>query len=150
MKRTGAFVVAALLVLSLAGCGSTPEKAASLDSVKTYRDIPGVTEEDIAAIEAVKAGRDSLSYGSLYSTELFLLSDGFYAGFAIAYCALMSELFGIPFVPRQYEWDELMSDLESRALDFTGELTPTAERMRLFGMTRPLAERMLRIFTLKG
>ena len=148
MKRIGAFLLAALLVLLLTGCASAPEGASPLDSVKTYRDIPGVTPEEIAAIEAVKAGRDSLSYGTLLSTESFILPDGSYAGFAILFSELMSELFGIPFVPEMLEWDELMDRLEARTLDFTGELTPTPERMKVLGMSYPIAERSLRIFTL--
>jgi len=137
-----------LLVLSLAGCGAPPEKTSPMDSIKTYKDIPGVTEEEIAAIEAVKADRGRLTYGSLLSTEAFILPDGSFAGFAIAYGDFLTGLFGIPFVPEMYEWDELIKRLDTQALDFTGELTATAERAQKYSMSHSIAERVLRIFTL--
>ena len=148
MKRIWAFLLVALLILSLAGCAPGPEKASPFDSIQTYKDIPGVTAEEIAAIEAIKAERDSFSYGNLLGTEAFVMPDGSLAGFAIKYAELLTDLFGIPFVPELLEWDELMSNLEDLSLDFTGELTPTPERMKVFSMSYPIAERSLRIFTL--
>ena len=111
-----------------------------------YKNIPGVTAEEIAAIETLKAGRDNFSYGSNLETEAFILPDGSYAGFSKKFCDLLSELFDITFVQEIYDWDELMYKLDSRSLDFTGELTPTEERKLVYAMTFPIAERLLRIF----
>ena len=139
MKRLNALsAVLLLIVVFLAGRSLAFE---------TYRDIPGVTGEEIAAIEEVKSGRDKLSYGVILATEAFVLPDGSYAGFAAKFCERLSRLFGIPFVLEFCEWDELMENLEARSVDFTGELTPTEERMRKYGMTYPIAERLLRVFT---
>jgi ABC-type amino acid transport substrate-binding protein len=129
---------------SSAECSHVPNK---IDSIKTYKDIPGVTEEEISAIEALKAGRDKFSYGSNLTTEAFMLPDGSYTGFSIKFCEFLSEIFGIKFVLEIYQWDELINKLESKTVDFTGELTPTEERKKKYVMTHPIAERLLRIFT---
>ncbi|MCL1854771.1 MAG: diguanylate cyclase [Clostridia bacterium] len=126
------------------------DAALPIASVKTYKDIPGVTAEEIAAIEALKSQRNSLSYGAVLATEAFILPGGVQAGFTIKFCALLSELFGIRFVQEIYNWHTLLEKLKSLSLDFTGELTPTEERMSTYRMSHPIAERMLRVFTHKG
>jgi diguanylate cyclase (GGDEF)-like protein len=142
------FLAVALLAALVVGCGQTPkEKRIQIDAIKTYRDIPGVTAEEIAAIEALKVGRDKFSYGVMVSTEMFPLPDGTYGGFAVKFCDLLTELFGIRFVLETHEWDDLIAQLDSQSVDFTGELTPTDERLKKYAMTLPIAERLLRIFT---
>ena len=136
-----------MLLFPLAGCSPASSGNIPLASIQTYQDIPGVTEEEISAIEALKKSRDSLSYGILLGTEFFILPDGSPAGFTKIFCEFLTDLFGISFIPELYEWDKLMDGLESQELDFTGELTPTEERMQKYGMSLPIADRSLRIFT---
>jgi diguanylate cyclase (GGDEF)-like protein len=146
MKRILVFLV--LLIFYQAGCGPAKNESPPpnlIDSIKTYRDIPGVTEEEIAGIEALKSGRDKFSYGNIPATEAFIKPDGSYGGFTKKFCDLLSGLFGISFVQEMYEWDELLEALEAKSVDFTGELTPTEERMQKYRMTFPIAERMLRV-----
>ena len=138
-----------LLLFFVGGCGQVPvRKGTQFDSIKTYKDIPGVTAEEIAAIETLKANRKQFFYSILIGTEAFPQPDGSYDGFTIRFCELLSELFGIPFVPELSEWDELIDKLESHAIDFTGELTATEERLQKFFMTLPIAERTHRLFSL--
>ena len=137
-----------LLVSSWLGCSPPPKSKASADAIKTYRDIPGITDEEVAAIEALKASRDKLSFGSLISTEMFELPDGSQDGFVVRFCNLLTELFGIPFEIESYEWDELIENLNSQQVAFTGELTPTPERMEKYSMTIPITGRLLRMFVL--
>ena len=138
-----------LLFLS-AGCVSEPDAPVPFITIKSYKDIPGVTPEEIVAIEALKSGKHTFSYGSLFSTEAFLLPTGDHAGFTTKFCALLTELFGAPFIQKQYTWDDLMESLASRSLDFTGDLTPTAERLQQYAMSAPIAIRTLRMFTRTG
>ncbi|MCL1889810.1 MAG: GGDEF domain-containing protein [Desulfovibrionaceae bacterium] len=139
MKR--ALICLALLAI----IGSSAGRGAASDTT-SYRDIPGVTAEEISAIEALKTVRKKFSYGAMLATEAFILPDGSQAGFTIKLCALLTKLFGLPFVPEICEWDDMLNRLNARSLDFTGELTPTEERMLTYGMSFPIAERMLRIF----
>jgi len=134
---------AALLLTIFSSRGNSGE----LPDISSYRDIPGVTDEEITAIEELKSTRQSFSYGSLLTKELFLLPDGTLAGFTAMFCELMSDLFGVPFVPMLRSWDSLKIGLDERVIDFTGDLSPTPELMPLYFMTYPIAERSLIIFT---
>ncbi|MCL1805492.1 MAG: GGDEF domain-containing protein [Clostridiales bacterium] len=147
MKRLCAALLTLCLVLPIAGCGAAPAPGLSADAIRTYRDIPGVTGDEIRDIEALKSERGFFTYGACLATEAFPLPDGSTAGFASMLCGLLSELFDAEFRLSLYDWDRLMESLESGELDFTGELTPTEERMGVFTMTSPIAVRMLRVFT---
>ena len=141
-------LVVVMMVAGFSGCGSKVEmkRSDALERI-SFRDIPGVTEEEIAEIDALLSGRDKFTYGACLSSEAFELPDGTLAGFSKDFCALLSELFGIDFILALYDWDVLINNLESETLDFTGELTITDERMNVYRMTHPIAERVLRIFT---
>jgi signal transduction histidine kinase len=104
----------------------------------------------MAAIENLQKQRESFVYGMLTSTEAFYADDGTVDGFAALFCAWMSELFAIPFEPALYEWSDLVTGLENGAIDFTGELTMTPERINPADpaitpliMTDAIAERAL-------
>jgi len=146
MERVVFFLLLLLCIFSLAGCDRVPDKQSPLAEIKTYKDIPGVTTEEIAAITALKSSRDTFSYGALLATEAYSLPDGSIVGFTAALCALLSELFEIPFDLELLTWDNLLHGLHSKTLDFTGELTPTEERKLVYSMSSPIAERLLRIF----
>ena len=148
MKIIIYFLSLASMIFFSTGCRSTADKTIpSFDSIKTYKDIPGITDDEISAIEALKTDKGALTYGSKLGTELFILPDGSYAGFTKEFCALLTKLFGIRFTPKIYELNELIENLGNRSLDFTGELMPTDERTQKYFMTSlSIAERMLRIF----
>ena len=145
MKRV--FFLLAISILFFAECDTVKKSISPGNSIRTYRDIPEITDEEISAIEALKSARVRFSYGALISTEAFLLPDGSCIGYTAEFCKFLSELFGINFDLKIYEWNELVKKLNSREIDFTGELTPTAERKQIYNMSLPIAERMLRIFT---
>jgi diguanylate cyclase (GGDEF)-like protein len=130
---------------------------------KTYRDIPGISQDEIEAIEAFKSYGREFTYGVLNSTEAFQSIDGGRDGFAVLFCELLSGLFDMPFNIEEYGWSDLISNLEDMTVDFTGETTPTAIRQgsknewfevdgemvpgKEYMMSTPIAERMLRVFT---
>ena len=146
MKQCMIIILTILLAGSVAVCGESSEPASDRSSIQTYRDIPGITDNEIAAIEALKNERNSFSYGQMEETEAFIMPDGTYGGFAVNFCELLSRLFGIDFVLELYDWDTLKGGIDSGQIDFTGDLTPTPERMQQYYMTHPIAERYLRIF----
>jgi hypothetical protein len=85
-------------IISVLAAGCSTKTSESAMEIKSYRDIPGITEEAIRAIEKLKSERDGFSYGVVTSTESFMLPDGTHAGFTALFCDLLSDLFGIPFV----------------------------------------------------
>ena len=140
--------IAIILALSLTCCGGVVQNENTIDNIKTYRDIPGVTEEDIIAVEAITASRAKFSYGQISETEAFVLPDGTISGFAAKFCGLLSNLFNVEIDLYLYDWEVLKKGIDNQSIDFTGDLTPTAERMEQYYMTHPIAERALRIFAL--
>ncbi|MDR1312415.1 MAG: transporter substrate-binding domain-containing protein, partial [Deltaproteobacteria bacterium] len=115
-----------------------------------YRDVPGVTQEEIDELERLKLSRSFLVYGSCATAEAFVTADGRVGGFSARMASWMSDLLGMDVQPRIYQWDVLMKSLDDGEVDFTGELSPTEERRREFMMTPPIAERGTRYFRLKG
>ena len=145
-------IIALILLFVFIVCGSygcyTQADQGTIDirSIDSYIDIPGITEEEIAAIENIKSERQNLSFGNLILTEAFILPDGTYAGFFTLLCELLENLFGIPVVQEFHTWDVLLNGVDGLTIDFMGDLTPTPERMLEYYMTHPIAERSLAIF----
>ena len=117
----------------------------------SYRDIPGVTEEEIGDIEALRGDGARFVYGMNPSTEAFRVETGGIEGYSALFCEWLTGLFGITFETELYEWGDLVAGLESRSIDFTGELTATDERRQAgYIMTDAIAERSVRIMRLDG
>ena len=140
-----------LLILAAfcaAGCSmKTAKSSCDINSISSYRDIPGVTEQEIAAINALKSSKGSFSLGSILSTEAFILPDGAHAGFAPMLCELLSGLFGVPFVHEFQSLDTLKQKIDTGNIDFTSNLIALPERKNFYLMSHPVAEHTLRIFT---
>ncbi|MDR0496688.1 MAG: transporter substrate-binding domain-containing protein, partial [Treponema sp.] len=136
-----------LLVISLSGCfNNTAKPLNGTGGIKSYRDVPGITSIEIAAIEAFQATGRSFSYGSMKTTEAFKLQDGTNAGFSALFCEFLSELLGIPFIQEAHGWDSIVDGLEKMTLDFSGDLILTPERRQVYFMTNPIAARLFGIF----
>jgi signal transduction histidine kinase/ABC-type amino acid transport substrate-binding protein/ActR/RegA family two-component response regulator len=134
-----AVLLAAALPVSNAAASNTSARV-----FNSFRDIPGVTAEETAAIEALQAKNEPLVYAMLSSGEAFM-QDGEVRGFAARYCGLMTRLFGVTFKPELHEWDEILAGLDTGAFDFTGEMTATDERRADgFLMTGAIAERAVK------
>jgi len=118
-----------------------------MNTIESYIEIPGITENEINAIEALKRSRTEFIYSAMPSTEAFMLPDGTYAGFSTMFCLQLSELFGIPFTLQLQGWTDLKSGIDDKTIDFTGEMTPTRERREIYTMSHPVAERGLGVFT---
>ena len=135
----------------LTGCGKQAEKTGFVyTGFSSYREIPGVTAEEIEAVEKIRTQWNSFVYAMNYSTEAFFDENGNIGGYATLFCDWLSGLFEIPFNPKITEWDNLISGLASKQVDFTGELTPTDERRKIYFMTDAIAERPKKIMRLEG
>ncbi len=140
-------LVVFLLLACACGCSArrAPEDSTS---ILTYRDIPGITQEEIEGIEALKAHDRALVYGALSSTESFLDENGRLSGYTVRVCALFSSLFGIEITPSLYDWDDIIRGLADGAIDLSGDLIPTPQRREIYAMTAPIAERSMNVFSL--
>ena len=144
-------LVAMLLPLFTAACEISNNSQASYESVyyTSYKDIPGVTEEEIHAIEAIQTQYDSFVYGVLPSTVAFLDRNSEIRGFSALFCEWMTELFDIPFVPEYVAWDDFLQKLATHEVDFTGAMTATEEREKTYHMTTAIATQILTTYTLE-
>ena len=115
-----------------------------------YRTIPGVTQQDIEDIEALKAQYGSFTYGTMLCGEAFQFEDGSKGGFSIELCKMLTQMFGMEFRHQFYEWDALLNALANGEVDFSGELTATPERREIYFMTDAIYERTIKIFRLRN
>jgi len=136
--------------LFLFGCDKAPEagKQNAKPPYASYKEIPGVTSEEIDAIEELRRQRKAFVYGSIQSTETFLDLFGNLEGFTDLYCEWLTELFGISFVPKHFIWGDLLGKLKSFEVDFTGDITPDEERQKIYFMTDAIAMRTVRYYRL--
>ncbi|MCL2044565.1 MAG: transporter substrate-binding domain-containing protein, partial [Treponema sp.] len=136
------------LLIILPGCNNNIPPDKSFDVI-SYRDIPGVTAEEINAIEALKVQYDYFIYGMLECTESFYNMDGNIDGFTRLVCDWLTDIFGIPFIPRNYIWTDLLDGLRDGTIDFSGYLMPTPGRRETYNMTDPIAQRMVKYYRLR-
>ena len=107
----------------------------------TYLDIPGITEEEIAAIKALRNQVDEFIYGMTLSAESFINEYGELSGFSVLLCDLLTELFDIPFRLELYDWDELWADFEAGKVSFTRERKPVDLSFQYFSIDGAIASR---------
>ncbi|MDR3090294.1 MAG: transporter substrate-binding domain-containing protein [Desulfobulbaceae bacterium] len=112
-----------------------------------FYSIPGLTEDEIKAVEKALAKNKSLIYGAIKGSECFYQPDGSMAGFTVQFAKWMSRLFGVPVEVKIYSWQDLVSGIKSGDIDFTGDLSLTSAEARGFVMTRPFMERPVQFIT---
>ncbi|MDR2551262.1 MAG: transporter substrate-binding domain-containing protein [Desulfobulbus sp.] len=142
-------ILLSIILIFLLGSCNTEQRISKKTyiSYETYRDIPGVTEHEIASIEAIKKNKKEFVYGVNRTTESFIGENNQVEGFSKLLCDRFSYLFGIRFSPRMYGWDDLNVKLKENEIDFTGELSPNPERAKMYHMTSPMIQRTIKIFT---
>jgi len=126
------------------------EQSSDLNVFSSYRDIPGITEDEILAITALREQYSYFIYGMPLSIEMYKNHNGEISGFSVFITDWLTELFGIPFKPALFDRFDLYERLSRGEVSFTGELTSTPERQKRFSMTDFIALRNLMIFRLYG
>nr|AGS52168.1 sensory box histidine kinase/response regulator [uncultured bacterium contig00049] len=150
-------IVLSLLLAALLSCVKSGEiQGEEIVYFSSFRDVPGVTADEIHAIETLRSRYSSFIYGMPLSTEAFETEDGTTAlagevgGYAKLICEWLSDFFEIPFKPKLYEWLDLLARMETGEVSFSGELTATPERYLIYHMTSDIASRPLKYFTISG
>jgi len=145
-------ILAAISIITVSGCardtGSVREPYEIISPFSSFLDIPGITEEEIAAINALKADYGYFLYGMPMTSEAFMNENGEVRGFTAFFCEWLSDIFGIEFKPVLKDWFDLLDGLETLDISFSGELTPTEERFNRYDMTSAIAMRPVRYFRL--
>jgi len=141
-------LTAVLLLLLFCGHSAATQPAEPV-KFSSFIEIPGVTPDEVTAIEALKAKKNSFVYGMNEGIEAFYGQNGEINGYAALFCEYLGQIFGIPFKPSIHEWGDLVAGLEDGSIDFTGEMTATDERRKTYFMTDAVAERSIRYFRMK-
>ncbi|MDR3013366.1 MAG: transporter substrate-binding domain-containing protein [Chitinispirillales bacterium] len=137
---------AILFASMLSGCASENERRSLEPSTfSSFRDVPGVTTDEINAIEALQKQERTFIFGMLPSVEAFLKDDEEIGGYAALFCDWLAELFGLQFRLELFEWGDLVANVNSGEIHFTGEMTATDERRKTYYMSDPIANRMVKI-----
>jgi len=145
MKQKNKFTIIVIICITLILSSYCP--ASDSARYTSYKEIPGVTSDDIRKIEDIKKEFPNFTYGVIITTEAFITDEGIIGGFSSLLCKRLTELLGIEFMPKDFSWDELIENLESKKIDFTGDLTPTPERLEKYFMTDAIVQRMIKIFS---
>jgi len=148
-KRSLCLLLAVLFLSALIINCNKPEETQSV-KFTSYKDIPGVTEKEIASIDALRSEYGSFVYGVLPSTVAFYDRNGEIRGFSALFCEWLTELFDIPFIPQFIEWAEFLNKLASFEVDFTGAMTATEERLKVYFMTTSIAAQMVVSYRIEG
>jgi PAS domain S-box-containing protein len=139
--------------ITVSGCGkpAVNQTGKHTESVQftSFRNVPGITEDEIKAIENLQKNIDHLVYGSTLSTEVFISEDGKIGGFVAMFCDWLTALFGIRFQPAIMEWGDIFAQLKTGEVDFSC-FAPTEERLNTYFMTDPVAVHSLKIMRIKG
>ena len=153
-KRMMSAALASVLLLGMfTSCNISSDKKPvdKPPQYTSYRDIPGVTDDEIRAIEKLKGQSNFFVFGMLPSTEMFNdIQRGGLNGYSVLFCQWLTKLFGIEFRPALYEWGDLLTGLELGKVSFSGELTSNDERRKKYFMTETIAARPVKAFRLKG
>ncbi|WP_461251836.1 substrate-binding periplasmic protein, partial [Treponema sp. R8-4-B8] len=156
MKRdrfliSGTFILVLTFIVFLSCEKSTIKKQPYVDiSDMSYLSIPGVTQDEINAIEALKKKYSSFVYGVNPTTEAFKGKSGDIKGYSILFCNWLTRMFGIQFKPKYYQWNELLMGLDSGEVDFTGELMTSYENKADYFMTNSTVSRLIKYYWIKG
>jgi signal transduction histidine kinase len=142
----------ALSLAPLAACQAQyrPSAIEEYPILLSASDVPGVTAEELATLDELRAQNTTLSYGMLLTAETFYDAEDQVQGFSRLFCDWLTELFQIPFEPQIYEWGDLVDGLNAERIDFSGELTATSERRQTYLMTDAIAERSVKYMRLQS
>jgi PAS domain S-box-containing protein len=138
-----------LTVFSVCEKSSKEQSNAAIETL-SFRNIPGITQSEINAIENLRKKYSFFEYGINPTTEAFIGKDGELDGYAVMFCGWLSEIFGIQFKPVYYQWGDLLRGLKSGEIDFTGELMSTSENQPNYFMTSPTVNRTIKIYRING
>ena len=144
------FSVFLLLVLVLPFCTFSEVQASSrsefFSPITNFREIPGITKEEITKIEAIIASREAFSFAMTVSTDCFYSDEGKLQGFAVLVCNRLSDLFEVPFQITLMEWDRLLLGMEARRYDFSADFSAQWQNRVSYFLTDAIAERHIRLF----
>ncbi|MCL2441619.1 MAG: ATP-binding protein [Treponema sp.] len=143
-----------IFLIMFSGCEKYNKSPVSPDTRKSpfnsYCEFPGVTEDDINAIDIIRSSVDELILGAFLSTETFINENGELGGFSVLICEWLTELFDIPFRTKLYDDNDLWTDFEAGKVSFTREKKPAHLTEKTYNIDGAIASRPFTYFRIPG
>jgi PAS domain S-box-containing protein len=149
-KRNIFIISLAIILVLFLSCSKPSQQIQGEFQHISFRNVPGITDDEIKAIEALQNEYAYFIYGMPLSIEAFKNEKGEVRGYAALLCEWLTNVFDIRFLPKLYDWPDLLTGLEAGEISFTGELTATPGRLRSYYMTSDIALRPLKYYRLAG
>jgi len=131
--------------------GGLPSKRqAESPAYTSFRDIPGVTDDEISAIGSLQTKYGTFVYGMPVSTEAFMNRDGEIRGYSVLFAEWLSRLFDVPFTVVNCEWADTIEAFKTGKIHFNGSMVATEERSAAFFQTGAIAQRSITCFRLSS
>ncbi|MCL2052682.1 MAG: ATP-binding protein [Lachnospiraceae bacterium] len=144
-------LISFLLIPLASGCrDANPALESQPGLFTSYLDIPGITEDEIRAIENLREKGITFNYGMIPSTESFINTKGELKGASVYIIDWLEELLGIPFNLTLHTVQELSAGLNDGTIDFTGYFMNVPERREFFFMTDAIALRPAKSYRISG
>jgi len=142
-------LILSMMLLVAGGCAqeAEPQRAESYKPVTDFRMIPGITPEEIAAIEALNLKDRVFTCAVAASTECFYDDSGRMQGFTVLVCQWLSQLFGTTIKAEIVPWDALLQGLDAGKYDFSLDIPVSLGDEGGFFLTDAMVERGMRLFT---
>ena len=137
------------VVISAAGGLSSASQAFDADSIKTYRDIPGLAGDEVEAIEDMRQRGVSLIYGASLTTETFMDENGEPGGFTPLFCDWLTALFGLQFKMEIHDPSAIPAKLKTGEISF-GALTAAEDSQETYYRTDPVIHRSIKVMRIEG
>ena len=125
-KRIKSIMLVTLFFLFFfAGCENFIRKQQNISMENiSFRDIPGITEEEVKTIEDLQKQYRYFTYEVVPSTEAFrkessAAGTGGMGGFNTLFCEWLTSLFGIRFEPVFVEFGEVLDTIYRGEIDFS-------------------------------
>lgn len=144
MKVVKSILTILLLTTLFTSCNKSTENKDEKQweyTFKSFLEVPGITQEEIAAIEKLQKEYGAFTFGMVTTTEAFQAEDGTVGGFFALFCEWLSGFFGIPFQLKIFQSHELVPKLDTGEVDFAGHLVRPEEDQDKYFMTDIVAER---------
>ena len=143
-----ALILPLAMIVFIASANSVNGQVTGLP--ETFKDIPGITEEEIQAVENALALKSSFMYGMSNGVECFYRDDGSIGGYGVLVCNWLSKFFGVPFTLTISSRGEIGEELSSGKYDFSGDFAPMSSQKSKFIVSDTIDLRIIKYARLKG
>ncbi|GHS90762.1 hypothetical protein FACS1894107_02680 [Planctomycetales bacterium] len=152
MPRHKLLIFLLSLTFAVAPRAAARDARASAPAITHWSQVPSVTEDEAAALDALRRSGRTFVYGCQTSTEYFIdRISGAPDGFSELFCQFMSKFFDLPFQTRLCKRSELTAGLRDHTISFTNEFNDTPERLADgYFMTDGVIGRYYKVYRLAG